>query len=179
MKITHAYLFQLLQANDRIIRFWSVSKIGLISNPNRKAAHFPSKWVAIDFQGGHLRLGKIKINGRTASQFSPKNTFTGHLSKMYTCLKPELFQATSLNYFRLSFRNCKSCVYNCDDLLSFKKKFPFWPYNLESFYIDQVSSIKMPRLASSFFQYVKDLQVINAESNLDKIKTSWPKKLSQ
>ena len=28
---------------------------------------------------------------------------------------------TSLNYFRLSFRNCKSCVYNCDDLLSFKK----------------------------------------------------------
>ena len=24
---------------------------------------------------------------------------------------------TSLNFFRLSFRNCKSCVYNCDDLL--------------------------------------------------------------
>ena len=78
---------------------------------------------------------------------------------------------TSLNYFRLSFPNCKSCVYNCDDLLSFKKKFPFWPYNLESF-IDQVCSIKMARLASSFFQYVKDLQVINAESNLDKVKTS-------
>ena len=26
---------------------------------------------------------------------------------------------TSLNFFRLSFRNCKSCVYNCDDLLSY------------------------------------------------------------
>ena len=28
---------------------------------------------------------------------------------------------TSLNFFRLSFRNCKSCVYNCDDLLSYNK----------------------------------------------------------
>ena len=27
---------------------------------------------------------------------------------------------TSLNFFRLSFRNCKSCVYNCDDLLSYE-----------------------------------------------------------
>lgn len=27
---------------------------------------------------------------------------------------------TSLNFFRLSFRNCKSCVYNCDDLLLYK-----------------------------------------------------------
>ena len=27
--------------------------------------------------------------------------------------KPEFF-------FRLSFRNCKSCIYNCDDLLSYK-----------------------------------------------------------
>ena len=26
---------------------------------------------------------------------------------------------TSLNIFRLSFRNCKSCVYYCDDLLSY------------------------------------------------------------
>ena len=26
---------------------------------------------------------------------------------------------TSLNFFRLSFRNCKSCVYNCDDLHSY------------------------------------------------------------
>ena len=26
---------------------------------------------------------------------------------------------TSLNFFRLSFRNCKSCVKNCDDLLSY------------------------------------------------------------
>ena len=26
---------------------------------------------------------------------------------------------TSLNVFRLSFRNCKSCVYNCDDPLSY------------------------------------------------------------
>ena len=26
---------------------------------------------------------------------------------------------TSLNFFRLSFRNCKSCVYNYDDLLSY------------------------------------------------------------
>ena len=25
---------------------------------------------------------------------------------------------TSLIFFRLSFHNCKSCVYNCDDLLS-------------------------------------------------------------
>ena len=25
----------------------------------------------------------------------------------------------TLNFFRLSFRNCKSCVYNCDDPLSF------------------------------------------------------------
>ena len=28
---------------------------------------------------------------------------------------------TSLNFFRLSFRNCKSCVYNCDDHPSFNK----------------------------------------------------------
>ena len=27
----------------------------------------------------------------------------------------------SLIFFRLSFRDCKSCVYNCDDLLSYKK----------------------------------------------------------
>ena len=26
---------------------------------------------------------------------------------------------TSLNFFRLSFRNCKSCVYDCDNLLSY------------------------------------------------------------
>ena len=26
---------------------------------------------------------------------------------------------TSLNFFRVSFHNCKSCVYNCDDLLSY------------------------------------------------------------
>ena len=26
---------------------------------------------------------------------------------------------TSLNFFRLSFRNCKRCVYNCDDILSY------------------------------------------------------------
>ena len=26
---------------------------------------------------------------------------------------------TSLNFFRLSFRNLKSYIYNCDDLLSF------------------------------------------------------------
>ena len=26
---------------------------------------------------------------------------------------------TSLNFFRLSFRSCKICVYNCDDLLSY------------------------------------------------------------
>ena len=26
---------------------------------------------------------------------------------------------TSLNFFRLSFPNYKSCVYNCDDLLSY------------------------------------------------------------
>ena len=25
------------------------------------------------------------------------------------------------SFFRLSFRNCKSCVYNCDDLLSDQK----------------------------------------------------------
>ena len=28
---------------------------------------------------------------------------------------------TNLNFFRLSFRNCKSCVYNCDDLFSYNK----------------------------------------------------------
>ena len=31
---------------------------------------------------------------------------------------------TSLNFFRLSFRNCKSCVYNCDDLLSYNNSSP-------------------------------------------------------
>ena len=30
---------------------------------------------------------------------------------------------TSLGFFRLFFRNCKSCVYNCDDHHSFKRKF--------------------------------------------------------
>ena len=29
---------------------------------------------------------------------------------------------TSLNFFRISFRNCKSCVYNCDDLLSYNNR---------------------------------------------------------
>ena len=31
----------------------------------------------------------------------------------------EFKSSTSLNFFRLSFRNCKSCVYKCDDLLSY------------------------------------------------------------
>ena len=30
---------------------------------------------------------------------------------------------TSLNFFRLSFHSCKSCVYNCDDLLSNNSSF--------------------------------------------------------
>ena len=29
------------------------------------------------------------------------------------CMKEDL------NFFRPSFRNCKSCVYDCDDLLSY------------------------------------------------------------
>ena len=36
------------------------------------------------------------------------------MSRVRILYKPELI-------FRLSFRNCKSCVYNCDDLLSYKK----------------------------------------------------------
>ena len=28
---------------------------------------------------------------------------------------------TSVHFFRPSFRNCKSCVYDCDDLLSYNK----------------------------------------------------------
>ena len=35
-----------------------------------------------------------------------------------TQLQAQLFR--SLKFFRLSFRNCKSCVYNCDDPLSYK-----------------------------------------------------------
>ena len=32
---------------------------------------------------------------------------------------------TSLNFFRLFFRICKGCFYNCDDLLSYNLKFLF------------------------------------------------------
>ena len=32
---------------------------------------------------------------------------------------------TSLNFFRFSFRICKGCFYNCDDLLSYDLKFLF------------------------------------------------------
>ena len=34
----------------------------------------------------------------------------------------------SLIFFRLSFHNCKSCVYNCDDLLSIYFIFPQFKY---------------------------------------------------
>ena len=31
----------------------------------------------------------------------------------------------SISFFRLSFRNCKSCVYNCDDHLFFTPQFTY------------------------------------------------------
>ena len=41
-------------------------------------------------------------------------------------------------FFRLSFRNCKSCVYNCDDLLSYNSFTPQFTY-FHSFITSKVS----------------------------------------
>ena len=39
---------------------------------------------------------------------------------LHRCCRGQGFKScTSLNFFRLSFRNCKRCVYNCNDLLSY------------------------------------------------------------
>ena len=43
------------------------------------------------------------------------------------------------NFFRLSFRNCKSCVYNCDDLLSYKQ-YPVNKPELKNWEIIDLSS---------------------------------------
>ena len=43
-----------------------------------------------------------------------------------TQLQTQLFR--SLKFFRLYFRNCKSCVYNCDDPLSYKNYY-IYPVN--------------------------------------------------
>ena len=45
-----------------------------------------------------------------------------------TQLWTQLFR--SLKFFRLSFRNCKSCVYNCDDPLSYKNYYIYPVTNL-------------------------------------------------
>ena len=37
----------------------------------------------------------------------------------YRCRGQGFESRTNLNFFKLSFRNCKSCVYNCDDHSSF------------------------------------------------------------
>ena len=39
---------------------------------------------------------------------------------LHRCCRGQGFKScTSLNFFRLSFCNCKRCVYNCNDLLSY------------------------------------------------------------
>ena len=41
------------------------------------------------------------------------------LTSAIPCRDQEFKSPTSLNFFRLSFGNCKSCVYKCDDLFSY------------------------------------------------------------
>ena len=61
---------------------------------------------------------------------------------------PGFGSSTSLNFFfRLSFRNCKSCVYNCDDLLSYNSFTPQFTY-FHTFITSKVSYLLSNALSS-------------------------------
>ena len=72
--------------------------------------------------GDYLKSG-IGVYGTILKKLLP----VGLLAQLVKCctgiVEPgQGFESrTNLNFFRLSFRNCKSCVYNCDDLFSYNK----------------------------------------------------------
>ena len=84
---------------------------------------------------------------------------------------------TRLNFLRLSFRNCKSCVYNCDGLLYIKLFIPQFKYmkfiyssiQKKVIYTDQKSVENYHRPILNIFIAKEKF----SQSNIIKIKLFW------
>ena len=87
----------------------------------RKTLRLSGNKITEEYCNCYLKLWIHENHCRDEELYSMKKAWRNSgLNRIWT-LRGQGFEShTSLNFFRLSFCNCKSCIYNCDDLLSFK-----------------------------------------------------------
>ena len=134
-------MFNLAINADDLFYFFKIFEVVNICKSWMKTAGWRITWKMIFF---HIILHPVVLiydfhifitlsssfHGFITNQFNDLQP-VGLLAQLVECMLHQYCRGqgfkfcTSLNFFRLSFRICKGCFYNCDDLLSYDLKFLF------------------------------------------------------